>query len=142
MAHRKENPFINGGVRCKFVVLFSTKRFRSLDSDAWLWPLLFRRRCQQAQKPNLQDMRLKRQQISLIEGGRDRWEGTDQYKHEVGKIVRAVRTKYSQSLSNEKKSIKRFLIKVRMWIEIGNKIDGLSSSRNLHTYSGLAQWMV
>jgi hypothetical protein len=70
--------------------------------------------------------------VNLVEGGKDEWEMTEAYRRNVTRIVRGVSDKYSVLLINEKRWIKRLLIKVRLEIEIERKIDALSSPRNLH----------
>ena len=70
--------------------------------------------------------------VNLVDGGKDEWEMTEEYRKTVTRIVEEVSDKYSILLTNEKNWIKRLLIKVRLEIEIKRKIDALSSPRNLH----------
>jgi hypothetical protein len=74
--------------------------------------------------------------ISLTADGKDEWEMTEEYKDKVAKIIIEVRDKYSVVLLNERNWIKRFLMKLRFEIEIGRKINELSSPRNLHMIGG------
>ena len=73
-----------------------------------------------------------RTRISLTADGKDVWEQTEAYKENVAKIEKEVAEKYSNVLSAEKNWIKRFLIRIRVQVEIANRIDEVSSSRNLH----------
>ena len=70
--------------------------------------------------------------VSLIDGGKDEWEMTEEYRKTVTRIVEEVSDKYSLLLTNEKSWIKRLLIRVRLQIEIKRRLDALSSPRNLH----------
>jgi hypothetical protein len=70
--------------------------------------------------------------VSLIEGGKDEWEMTEDYRKNVTRIVRDVSDKYSALLTNEKNWIKRLLIKIRLTVDIERKVNALSSLRNLH----------
>ena len=79
------------------------------------------------------DMKVRqRTRISLTADGKDVWEQTEAYKKNVAKIEKEVAEKYSNVLSAEKNWIKRFLIRIRVQVEIANRIDEVSSSRNLH----------
>ncbi len=71
------------------------------------------------------------EQNNLVEGGRENWEGTDEFQRKVEEIVKELTAKYSPALSNERNWAKRLLIKVRLKIEIRKKIAELSSLRNL-----------
>lgn len=68
----------------------------------------------------------------LREGGVDEFESTAEFMNEVEEIRKEVTDTYSQKLSNERNWLRRFLIKVRLEIEIRKKIRVLSSLKNLH----------
>jgi len=70
--------------------------------------------------------------FKLHEGGRDEFESTDEFMNKVEEIRKGLTAKYSQKLSNERNWIKRFLIKVKLEIEIRKRIRALSSLENLH----------
>lgn len=71
-------------------------------------------------------------QTYIIEGGKDRFEETDQFNTRVKEIRREVADKYSQKISNEKNLVRRLLLIVRMKLETRNRIHEVSSSKNLH----------
>lgn len=68
----------------------------------------------------------------IIEGGIDNFEETAQFNTKVAEIRRDLTAKCSEAISSEKYWLKRFLIKVRLQIEINRKIRELSSLKNLH----------
>jgi hypothetical protein len=70
--------------------------------------------------------------LKLFKGGRDEFERTDEFMNRVEEIKKDLKDKYSQKLSNERKWVKRFLIKVKLEIEIRKRIRALSSLKNLH----------
>ena len=70
--------------------------------------------------------------FKLIEGGRDEFEKTSEFMNRVEEIRKELTEKYSQKLSNERNWVRRFLIKVKLEIEIRKKIRMLSSLKNLH----------
>ena len=71
-------------------------------------------------------------QLNLFEDGRNEWEATRQYQDKVTKIIREVKDKYASILLNEPNWINRIFIKLRRRNEIVNKIDELSSAKNLY----------
>jgi hypothetical protein len=70
--------------------------------------------------------------FKLIEGGRDEFEGTEEFMNKEEEIRKDLTDKYAQKLSNERNWVRRFLIKVKLGIEIRKKIRTLSSLKNLH----------
>lgn len=74
--------------------------------------------------------------VNLVDGGKDEWEMTEEYRNNVTRIVNEVSDKYSALLTNEKNWIKRLLLKIRRTVEIERKINALSSLRNLHGKDG------
>jgi hypothetical protein len=68
----------------------------------------------------------------LIEGGKERLEGTNEFKSKVDVIKRDVRDKYSRTLLNERNWTRRIVIVIRREIEIRKRISELSSLKNLH----------
>lgn len=70
--------------------------------------------------------------VNLVEGGKEEWETTDEYRAKVNKIIKDVTDKYSPTLLNENNWVKRLLIKVRLKVEIRKRIQELSSLKNLH----------
>ena len=77
-------------------------------------------------------------QLNLFDGGKDQWEETREYQDRVGKIIREVTDKYSSTLLNEPNWIKRLFIKLRRRNEIRNRINELSSAKNLHAIDSAA----
>ena len=71
-------------------------------------------------------------QINLIDGGKENWEKTNEFKSKVNEIKKELADKYSQTLLNEKNWLKRLLIKFRIMIEMRKRIEQLSSFKNLH----------
>jgi hypothetical protein len=78
-------------------------------------------------------------QINLFDGGKDKWEQTEEYRNRSNKIVKEVTVKYSTSLTNEKNWLKRLLIKIKLKREIRTLINELSSLKNLHVNKILFQ---
>ena len=70
--------------------------------------------------------------FKLIEGGRDEFERTSEFMNKVEEIRKDLTDKYSQKLSKERNWIRRFLIKVKLELEIRKRIRALSSLKNLH----------
>ena len=70
--------------------------------------------------------------FKLFEGGKEEFERTDGFLNKVEEIRREVTNKYSKELSNERSWVRRFLIKVKLEIEIRKRIRALSSMKNLH----------
>ena len=70
--------------------------------------------------------------FKLIEGGRDEFERTNEFRNKVEEIRKDVTAKYLLTLSNEKNWLRRLLINVKIEIEIRKKIQALSSVKNLH----------
>ena len=70
--------------------------------------------------------------VNLVEGGKDEWEATSEYRVKINKIIKEVTDQYSPALVNENNWGKRLLIKIRLKIEIRKKIQELSSLKNLH----------
>jgi hypothetical protein len=68
----------------------------------------------------------------IIEGGMEDFEKTTQYNLKIAEIKNDLTAKYSDVLAKETNWIKRFLIEVRLSIEISRKIRELSSRKNLH----------
>ena len=77
----------------------------------------------------------------IIEGGIDKFEETAQFNTKVAEIRRDLTAKYSEAVSNEKNWLKRFLIKVRLEIEINRKVRELSSLKNLHAVEFSQQYL-
>jgi hypothetical protein len=69
---------------------------------------------------------------NLFEGGRDEFEGTNEYNNKVNEIIKEVTDKYSSTLSDERHWVRRLLIKLKLKLEITKRIQALSSSKNLH----------
>jgi type III secretory pathway component EscV len=74
----------------------------------------------------------KTNKLKLHEGGRDEFEGTDEFINKVEEIRKDLTEKYSQKLSNERNWVRRFSIKVKLEVEIRKRIRALSSLKNLH----------
>jgi len=72
------------------------------------------------------------EQFNLIEGGRESLENTSEFIKKVDEIKKEVTSKYSLIIVNEKKWVKRLLIKIKLQIEIRKRIQQLSSLKNLH----------
>ena len=70
--------------------------------------------------------------VNLVEGGKDEWEATSEYRVKINKIIKEVTDKYSPALVNENNWVKKLLIKIRLKIKIRKKIQELSSLKNLH----------
>jgi len=70
--------------------------------------------------------------FKLVDGGRDEFEGTNEFRNKVEEIRKAVTAKYLPILSNERNWLGRLFIKVKIEIEIRKRIQALSSSKNLH----------
>ncbi len=70
--------------------------------------------------------------FKLIEGGRDEFERTSEFINKVEEIRKELTDKYSQKLSNERNWVRRFIVKVKLEIEIKKRIRALSSLKNLH----------
>ena len=70
--------------------------------------------------------------FKLHEGGKDEFESTDEFMNKVEEIRKDLTEKCSQKLSNERNWVMRFLIKVKLEIEIRKRIHALSSLKNLH----------
>ena len=70
--------------------------------------------------------------FKLFEGGRDEFERTSEFMNKVEEIRKDITDKYSQKLSNERNWVRRFIIKVKLEIEIRKRIQALSSWKNLH----------
>ena len=68
----------------------------------------------------------------LFEGGRDEFEGTDEFINKVEEIRKDLTDKYSQKLSKERNWVRRFIIKIKLEIEIRKRVRALSSLKNLH----------
>lgn len=68
----------------------------------------------------------------MVEGGRDNWEETNEFKRKVEEMNKELTDKYSLTLFNEKNWAKRILTIVRREIEIRKRIAELSSLKNLH----------
>ena len=70
--------------------------------------------------------------FKLIEGGRDEFERTSDFINKVEEIRKDLTDKYSQKLSNERNWVTRFIIKIKLEIEIRKRVRALSSLKNLH----------
>ena len=75
---------------------------------------------------------LPKKPFNLREGGKREWEMTDEYGEKVRKIVQEVTHQFAPALLNERRWIKRLLLRYRRFREIEKRIDALSSPRNLH----------
>ena len=73
-----------------------------------------------------------RSNSKLVEGGMNKFEGTEQFRLKVAELKRELTEKYALRLSSETSWFKRLFIKVRLKIEIDKQIDQLSSDKNLH----------
>jgi len=70
--------------------------------------------------------------INLIEGGREKFERTREFRRKVGEIRKELTDKYSLTILNEKNWLKRLIIKFKLQLEIYKRIEELSSLKNLH----------
>jgi hypothetical protein len=70
--------------------------------------------------------------FKFIDGGRDEFEGTNEFAIKVGQIRKELKDKYSPELSNERSWVRRLLLKIKLEIEISKRIRALSSLKNLH----------
>ena len=70
--------------------------------------------------------------FELFEGGRDEFERTSEFMNKVEEIRKDLTDKYSQKLSNERNWVRRFIIKIKLEIEIRKSVRALSSLKNLH----------
>jgi len=78
-------------------------------------------------------MKTKRSERSnLIEGGKESFENTNEFRSKVEQIEKDVRDQYSLTLSHEKNWAKRILIAIKREIEIRRRIAALTSLKNLH----------
>ena len=75
--------------------------------------------------------------FKLVDGGRDEFEGTNEFRNKVEEIRKDVTAKYLPILSNERNWLGRLFIKVKIEIEIRKRIQALSSSKNLHVVNHL-----
>ena len=69
---------------------------------------------------------------NLVDDGKANWERTDEFNKKVHEIKRDLSEKYAPILLAEKNWFKRILMKIRLWREMKEKIDELSSWKNLH----------
>jgi len=70
--------------------------------------------------------------FKLIEGGRDEFERTNEFRNKIEEVRKDVTDKYLPILSNERNWLGRLFIKVKIEIEIRKRIQALSSPKNLH----------
>ncbi len=69
---------------------------------------------------------------SLFEEGKANWESTDDFNRKINDIRRDLSEKYSPLILAEKNWFMRLLIKICRWRDMKEKIDELSSLKNLH----------
>jgi len=70
--------------------------------------------------------------FKLIEGGRDEFERTNEFRNKVEEIRKDVMAKYFPILSTERNWLGRLFIKTKIEIEIRKRIEALTSLKNLH----------
>ena len=70
--------------------------------------------------------------FKLIEGGRDEFERTNEFRSKMEEIRKDVTAKYLPTLSSEKNWLGRLFIKLKIEVEIRKRIQALSSLKNLH----------
>jgi hypothetical protein len=71
-------------------------------------------------------------QTNLIDGGKENWEKTNEFKSKVAEIKKELEDKYSLTLLNERNWLRRLLIQVRFMVEMRKRIEQISSFKNLH----------
>jgi hypothetical protein len=69
----------------------------------------------------------------VISGGRNAYEHTDEFKAKKEEIVKEVMDKYLARINVERMPVKKWLLRVKMNIEIRKAILKFSSYRNLHS---------
>lgn len=77
-------------------------------------------------------MKTKQEHTQLIQGGKERFENTNEFKRKAEEIKGKVRDKYALTFLDEKSWTKRVLIFIKREIEILRRISKLSSLKNLH----------
>ena len=70
--------------------------------------------------------------FKLIEGGRDEFERTNEFRNKIEEVRKDVTDKYLPILSSERNWLGRLFIKIKIEIEIRKRIQALSSPKNLH----------
>ncbi len=71
-------------------------------------------------------------QTNFYEQGRREFERTSEFRKKVEEIKKEISAKYSMLISSEKNLIRRFLLRIKMDLEIRNRVKEISSNENLH----------
>jgi hypothetical protein len=73
--------------------------------------------------------------FNLIEGGRDEFEGTNEFMKRIAEIKKEVTAEFFLTIAHEGNWLRRLVIKIKIENEIRKRINILSSLKNLHAIS-------